>query len=151
PQAIFNRMQEEKVTGLPLVPTMAALILQMKDLAPGTFPHLRYLTNTAAALPPAHIMRLQELFPGTHIYSMYGLTECKRCTYLPPAELARRPGSVGIAIPGTEAYVVDDAGARVPHGGTGELVIRGAHVMKGYWENPEATDRALKPGPFPWE
>ena len=151
PQAIFNRLIEEKVTGLPLVPTMAALILQMKDLRPGAFPHLRYLTNTAATLPPAHIMRLQELFPATRIYSMYGLTECKRCTYLPPAELARRPSSVGIAIPGTEAYVVDDNGARVPHGVTGELVIRGAHVMKGYWENPEATDKALKAGPFPWE
>jgi long-chain acyl-CoA synthetase len=151
PQAIFNRMREEKVTGLPLVPTMAALILQMKDLQPGDLPHLRYLTNTAAALPPAHIMRLQELFPAARLYSMYGLTECKRCTWLPPAELKRRPASVGIAIPGTEAYVVDESGARVTNGGTGELVIRGAHVMKGYWENPEATDRALKPGPFPWE
>ena len=151
PQAIFNRMQEEKVSGLPLVPTMAALILGMKDLQPGAFPHLRYITNTAAALPPAHIMRLQELFPASRLYSMYGLTECKRCTYLPPSELKNRPSSVGIAIPGTEAYVVDDAGARVAPGETGELVIRGAHVMKGYWENPEATDKALKPGPFPWE
>src|SRR5262245_31925180 len=118
PQAIFNRMKEEKATGLPLVPTMAALILGMKDLKPGDFPHLRDLTNTAAALPPAHIMRLQELFPGAKLFSMYGLTECKRCTYLPPAELKNRPGSVGIAIPGTEAYVVDDSGQRVPHGGT---------------------------------
>jgi len=151
PQAIFNRMKEEKVTGLPLVPTMAALILGMKDLKPADFPDLRYLTNTAAALPPAHILRLQELFPAARLYSMYGLTECKRCTYLPPAELKHRPSSVGIAIPGTEAYVVDETGARVPNGGTGELVIRGAHVMKGYWENPEATDKALKPGPFPWE
>jgi long-chain acyl-CoA synthetase len=151
PQAIFNRLTEEKATGFPLVPTMAALILQMKDLQPGAFPHLRYLTNTAAALPPAHILRLQELFPGTRIYSMYGLTECKRCTYLPPSELAKRTSSVGIAIPGTEAYVVDDNGTRVAPGETGELVIRGAHVMKGYWENPEATDKALKPGPFPWE
>jgi long-chain acyl-CoA synthetase len=151
PQAIFNRMKEEKVTGLPLVPTMAALILGMKDLKPGEFPHLRYLTNTAAALPPAHIMRLQELFPTSRIYSMYGLTECKRCTYLPPAELKNRPSSVGIAIPGTEAYVVDDTGNRMKPGETGELVIRGGHVMKGYWENQEATDKALKPGPFPWE
>ena len=74
--------------------------------------------------------------------------------HLSAARRARRagPGSVGIAIPGTEAYVVDDEkGARVAPGVVGELVIRGAHVMKGYWENPEATDRALKPGPFPWE
>ena len=151
PQAIFARMTAERVTGLPLVPTMAALILQMRDLAPGAFPHLRYLTNTAAALPPAHIARLQTLFPTARLYSMYGVTECKRCTYLPPAELTRRPGSVGIAIPGTEAYVVDEHGARVAPGVVGELVIRGAHVMKGYWENPEATARALRPGPFEWE
>ena len=82
---------------------------------------------------------------------MYGLTECKRCTYLPPDELARRPGSVGIAIPGTEVYVVDDDGKQVGPNVTGELVIRGAHVMKGYWENEEATARALKPGPHPGE
>jgi len=151
PAAILDRVRAEKVTGLPLVPTMAAMILQMRDLAPGDLPSLRYLTNTAAALPPAHILRLRELFPHATVFSMYGLTECKRCTYLPPTELDRRPGSVGIAIPDTEAYVVDDAGSRTAPGVIGELVIRGPHVMKGYWENPEATDRALKPGPFPWE
>jgi acyl-CoA synthetase (AMP-forming)/AMP-acid ligase II len=115
------------------------------------FPALRYITNTAAALPPAHIARLQELFPATRIFSMYGLTECKRCTYLPPEELPRRPGSVGIAIPGTEAYVVDEQGRRAPPGAVGELVIRGAHVMKGYWADPQATERVLRAGPFPWE
>jgi long-chain acyl-CoA synthetase len=147
PQVILQKLGAERVTGFPVVPTMAALILQMKDLKPGAFPHLRYITNTAAALPPAHIARLQELFPGSRLFSMYGLTECKRCTYLPPEELARRPGSVGIAIPGTEAYVIDDEGRRVAPGKTGELVIRGPHVMQGYWENPQATDKALRPGP----
>lgn len=151
PQAILNKAAAEKATGLPLVPTMAAILLQMKDLKPGAYPHIRYITNTAAALPPAHIERLQALFPAARLYSMYGVTECKRCTYLPPAELARRPGSVGIAIPGTEAYVVDAAGRPVAPGTVGELVIRGPHVMKGYWEDPAATERALRPGPFAWE
>ena len=151
PAVLLDKLKREKVTGLPLVPTMAAVLLQMKDLAPGLFPGLRYITNTAAALPPSHIARLQELFPATRLFSMYGLTECKRCTYLPPEQLAIRPGSVGIAIPGTEAYVVDDAGLKVPPGVVGELVIRGAHVMKGYWADPQATERALKPGPHPWE
>jgi amino acid adenylation domain-containing protein len=151
PQAILNRIKDERVTGFPLVPTMAALLLQMRDLQPGQFPTLRYITNTAAALPPAHIARLQELFPTTTLFSMYGLTECKRCTYLPPAQLKTRPGSVGIAIPGTEAYVVDDQGQKLPFGSTGELVIRGPHVMKGYWENPKATQQALRPGSLPQE
>ncbi|TCN33295.1 class I adenylate-forming enzyme family protein [Sinorhizobium americanum] len=151
PQAIFERIRTEGVTGFPLVPTMAAMILQMRDLEPGFLPSLRYLSNTAAALPPAHIARLRELFPEARLYSMYGLTECKRCTYLPPDELDRRPGSVGIAIPNTEAFVVDDDGKRVPPGVPGELVIRGPHVMQGYWRNEAATERMLRPGPNPWE
>jgi long-chain acyl-CoA synthetase len=151
PQLAFNRMREERVTGFPIVPTIAALILQMRDLRPDDFPSLRYISNTAAALPPAHILRLQELFPTAQLFSMYGLTECKRCTYLPPSELRIRPSSVGIAIPGTEAYVVDDDGEKVAPDVVGELVIRGPHVMKGYWRNPEATDKALRPGPYPWE
>ncbi|AVT81777.1 class I adenylate-forming enzyme family protein [Rhodopseudomonas palustris] len=151
PQTILQKIDAERVTGFPIVPTMAALLLQMKNLAPGSLPSLRYITNTAAALPVAHVLRLTELFPQARLYSMYGLTECKRCTYLPPEQLAQRPGSVGIAIPGTEAYVVDETGARLPPGEVGELVIRGPHVMKGYWENPEATARALRPGPFAWE
>lgn len=152
PQAIFERIRKEGVTGFPLVPTMAALILQMRELQPGFLPSLRYISNTAAALPPNHIARLRELFPGVRLYSMYGLTECKRCTYLPPEELDRRPGSVGIAIPNTEAFVVGDDGRPVAPGEPGELVIRGPHVMQGYWRNEAATTQMLRPGPdTPWE
>ena len=151
PAAVLEKLRSERATGFPLVPTMAAMLLQMQHLEPGMFPDLRYITNTAAALPKAHIERLRELFPGATLYSMYGLTECKRCTYLPPEQLDLRPESVGIAIPGTEAYVVDDHGERVPPGVVGELVIRGGHVMKGYWADEEATARVLKPGPYPWE
>jgi long-chain acyl-CoA synthetase len=151
PQAIFETMRRERVTGFPLVPTMAAMILQMRDLEPGSFPDLRYVTNTAAALPPAHIAHLRALWPDARIHSMYGMTECKRCTALSPDELDRRPESVGVAIPNTEAYIVDASGARVPHGETGELVIRGPHVMQGYWEDAAATDAVLRPGDHPWE
>jgi long-chain acyl-CoA synthetase len=151
PQAVFDRIRAERVTGFPLVPTMAALILQMRDLAPGFLPSLRYISNTAAGLPPAHIARLRELFPDVRLFSMYGLTECKRCTYLPPEELDRRPGSVGIAIPNTEAFVVDEDGRRLPPGVVGELVIRGPHVMQGYWRNEAATRRMLRPGRHSWE
>ncbi len=151
PRVVLDRMAAEGVTGFPIVPTMAGLILQMKDLSPGFQPSLRYLTNTAAALPPSFISRLRDLFPGARLYSMYGLTECKRCTWLPPEELDRRPTSVGIAIPGTEAFVVREDNVRAAPGEIGELVVRGPHVMKGYWENPEATARALRPGHYPWE
>jgi len=151
PQVVLNKLAQEKVTGLPLVPTIVAILLDLKSLKPGMYPHLRYITNTAAALPPAHIQRLQELFPTTLIFSMYGLTECKRCTYLEPEQLAARPASVGKAIPNSEAWVVNERGQPCKPGDVGELVIRGGHVMQGYWENQEATDRVLRPGRHPWE
>jgi acyl-CoA synthetase (AMP-forming)/AMP-acid ligase II len=83
---------------------------------------------------------------------MYGLTECKRVSYLPPAEIGRRPGSVGKGMPNEEVYLVDGNGGLITEPGvTGELVVRGPNVMQGYWERPEATAEMLRPGLFPWE
>ena len=144
PRAIIETMRREKVTGFPLVPTMATLLLR-QDLKPDWFGPLRYITNAAAALPRPRMQRLRETFPSAKIYSMYGLTECQRASYLPPEEIDRRPDSVGVPIPGTTARVVDDKGRRVPPGVVGELVVAGAHVMAGYWNRPEATRGALRP------
>ena len=82
---------------------------------------------------------------------MYGLTETKRTLYLPPEEIDRRPGSVGIAIPGTEVWVEGEDGRRLGPGEVGELVVRGRHVMRGYWGAPEATAERYRPGPLPGE
>jgi acyl-CoA synthetase (AMP-forming)/AMP-acid ligase II len=121
------------------------------DLAPYDLRSLRYITNTAAALPPSHIAELRKKFPGVTLYSMYGLTETKRTLYLPPEWLDRKPGSVGIAIPGTEVWIEDEQGRRLGPGEVGELVVRGRHVMRGYWEAPEATAARFRPGPIPGE
>jgi amino acid adenylation domain-containing protein len=150
PAAILKRMEQERVTGLPGVPTVFAILLKM-DLSPYDLSHLRYLTNTGAALPPSHIQELREKFPGVTVYSMYGLTETKRTLYLPPEQLDERPGSVGIAIPGTEVWIEDEAGNRLGPGEIGELVARGRHVMRGYWGAPEATAERYRPGSIPGE
>jgi amino acid adenylation domain-containing protein len=145
----LHRLVLSKATVLPLVPTMVALIEPLAarfDLSA-----IRIVTNTAAALSLRQIAVLRDLFASAEIFSMYGLTECHRCTYLPPALLATHPGSVGRAIPNTELWVVDEQGVRHTCGAIGELVIRGSTVMKGYWQNPEQTDRKLKPGPLPGE
>jgi amino acid adenylation domain-containing protein len=150
PEAVLRRVVSEGVTGLPLVPTMSAILLQM-DLTRYDWSRLRYITNTAAALPTEHILKLRRLLPHARLYSMYGLTECKRVSYLPPEQLDRRPNSVGRGMPNEEVYVVDDEGRRVGAGVVGELVVRGANVMRGYWELPEETAKRLKPGPLPGE
>jgi acyl-CoA synthetase (AMP-forming)/AMP-acid ligase II len=82
---------------------------------------------------------------------MYGLTECKRVSYLPPDQLDIRPDSVGKAMPNVEAYVVGEDGRRLPAGEVGELVVRGSNVMRGYWNLPEETEKVLRPGPVPGE
>ncbi len=150
PAAILKKICEEKVTGFPGVPTIFAMLVRM-DLSAFDLSSLRYITNTAAALPPAQVKELQETFPGATIYSMYGLTETKRTLYLPPELLKSKPGSVGIAIPGTEAWIEDAQGNRVGPGVIGELVVRGRHVMRGYWEAPELTAKRYRPGPIPGE
>lgn len=150
PAQILQRMAAERVTGFPGVPTIFAILLQM-DLSQFDLSSLRYISNTAAALPPSHIQELRAKFPGVTLFSMYGLTETKRTLYLPPAELDRRPGSVGIAIPGTEVWLEDEDGNRLGPGMVGELVVRGRHVMRGYWEDPDATSRRYRQGPLPGE
>jgi acyl-CoA synthetase (AMP-forming)/AMP-acid ligase II len=151
PYQIIQKMIQEKVTGFPGVPTIYAILLGLKDLDKLDFSNLRYITNTAAALPPTHIEKLRKTFPHARIYSMYGLTECKRVSYLPPEEIDRHPSSIGRGMPNEEVWVVDENGNRVGPGVVGELVVRGSNVMRGYWGLPEETTRVLKPGKYPGE
>ncbi len=150
PFSVIEKLIQENVTAFPMVPTIAAILLQM-DLAKYGFPDLRYITTAGAALPPSHILRLRALLPHVKIYAMYGQTECTRITYLPPEQAEIRPASVGRGMPNEEVYIVDEQGNRVGPGVIGELVVRGSHVMRGYWEAPEATEKALRPGLLPGE
>jgi len=150
PHAALQRMLDEGVTGFPIVPTISALLLQL-DLSKYQFPRLRYITAAGAALPVAHVTGLRKLFPESKLYLMYGLTECKRVSYLAPEQVDRRPTSVGKAMPNVEVFIVDDEGKALPPGQIGELVVRGSTVMQGYWMLPEETVKVLKPGPVTGE
>ncbi|HQM30221.1 MAG TPA: AMP-binding protein [Syntrophales bacterium] len=151
PYEVLKKMVEEKVTGFPGVPTMFAIMLRMNDLKRYDLKSLRYITNTAAALPLKHIRFLRDTFPQAKIYSMYGLTECKRVSFLPPVELDRRPESVGKCMPNMEGWIMGGNGNRLGPSMVGELVVRGPNVMKGYWGDPDGTDEVLKPGILPGE
>jgi len=151
PAKVAERLERERVTVFPAVPTLFAALLGLPQL--GTFDHraLRLLSNAAAALPEAMVPRIRAAWPQATLFSMYGMTECKRISFLPPDELERRPGSVGRGMPNQEHWLADDAGRRLPHGATGELVVRGSHVMRGYWRRPEETAERLRPGPLEGE
>mgnify|MGYP005812778369 CR=1 FL=1 len=146
PAQVLDAIVAEGVTFLPGVPTLFAALAEM-DLSRWDLGRVRAVTNTAAALHPKHVAALRRIFPAARIFSMYGLTECKRVSYVPPEQLDRKIESVGIPIPNTEVWIVDDDGRRLPPGQVGQLVVRGATVMRGYWEKPEETARKLRPGP----
>lgn len=146
PAAILKTIEAEKVTGLPVVPTIASILRQWEEKG-ARLENIRYVTNTAAALSLTHIETLKRLCPNARLYSMYGLTECKRVCYLPPSLLDQKPLSVGVPMPNMEVFVVGPDGKELPPDEVGELVVRGPHVMRGYWEKPEITAEWLKPSP----
>lgn len=150
PHATLERIVQLGVTGFPIVPTIVAILLQM-DLRKYDLSRLRYLSNTGAAFPIEYIQKLRKLLPDVTIFSMFGLTECKRVSYLPPEEIDRRPGSVGRAMPNCETLILDESGNPLGPHEVGELVVRGSNVMRGYWDAPEETARRLKPGRIPHE
>jgi long-chain acyl-CoA synthetase len=151
PGRVVQLLESERITGFPGVPTVFHVLASLRGLAERELPELRYLTNTAATLPAPTVEWIRRTFPNAKLYSMYGLTECKRATYLPPEQLEARPTSVGIPIPGTEAWIEGEDGAVLGPAEVGELMIRGAHVMQGYWNDPDLTAERLRPGRWPWE
>ena len=151
PVKALEIMERERATVFPGVPTMFSMLMALGNLSQFPLVHLRMITNTAAALPEQHIKEIRSLFPQARLFSMYGLTECKRVTYLPPDQLDTRPTSVGRGMPNEEVYLVDERGTRLPPGSVGELVVRGSHVMRGYWGKPHETAKRLRPGPYPGE
>ncbi|MGH8229209.1 MAG: class I adenylate-forming enzyme family protein [Steroidobacteraceae bacterium] len=151
PAQIYARLQDERVSVFPGVPTIFATLIGAHRHKPLSFTSVTRITNTAAALPDEFVADLREIFPNALIYKMYGLTECKRVSYLEPALIDAKPGSVGRAIPGTEVYLLSENGGSVAPGKVGILHTRGPHVMAGYWNQPDLTDQMLKPGKLPGE
>jgi acyl-CoA synthetase (AMP-forming)/AMP-acid ligase II len=151
PAQVLKRLEDEQVTVFPGVPTVYATLISIHERTPLQFPSVERVTNTAAALPPSFHDPLREIFPNALIFRMYGLTECKRVSYLEPELLEVKPTSVGKAIPGTETLVLDAERRPVKPGETGVLYVRGPHVMVGYWRLPERTAEMLVEGPLPGE
>lgn len=148
-QDILNLLEKEKVTGLPIIPSISALLLGLKKFPLESFRSLRYITNTGAAWPVSHIRRFREMLPGVKLFSMYGLTECKRVSYLPPEMIDEFPDSVGRPMPGLEVAIVDKRGQPVSPGRAGELLVRGPSVMQGYWRDKRLTEKVFRTGKYP--
>jgi len=146
PRDVVRLCAEHGVTGLTCVPPLWIQLVEQQWPEEATR-HLRYFANTGGRMPRTTLDRLRSIFPGAKPYLMYGLTEAFRSTYLDPAEVDRRPDSIGKAIPNAEILVVRPDGSRCDTGEEGELVHRGALVARGYWNDPERTAERFRPVP----
>jgi long-chain acyl-CoA synthetase len=151
PPTIFKKIEQLKPTVFPGVPSIYAMMIAIHKKTGITFDCIKKITNTAAALPSEFISDLKKIFPNALIFKMYGLTECKRVSYLEPELIDIKTGSVGKAIPGTEVFLLSHEGNPVKSGVPGILHVRGPHVMAGYWKNEELSKEMLKPGSIPGE
>lgn len=147
---IVRALADEECTALAGVPTVWALLMGAAPSLPRTpLPHLRYLTNSGGAVPSETVKKIRAMLPHVQLVLMYGLTEAFRSTFLPPAEVDRRPTSMGKAIPETEVFVYDpERGRRCAAGEQGILVHRGPTVSLGYWNRPEESAHALRRNPL---
>nr|AKC92666.1 putative long chain fatty acid-CoA ligase [Amycolatopsis sp. SANK 60206] len=135
-----------RVTGLTCVPPIW-LELASVDWPPEAAAGLRYFASTGGAMPKSTLDGLRRRLPQARPFLMYGLTEAFRSTYLDPAEVDRRPGSIGKAIPNADVRVLRPDGTECGPDEHGELVHRGASVALGYWNSPEATAHRFRPVP----
>ncbi len=144
PRDVVKAVADEAITGLAAVPP---LWMQLTQLAWPPQCSLRYLTNSGGAMPQATSAALRAALPDARLFLMYGLTEAFRSTYLAPDEMARRPDSIGRAIPNAEVLVVRPDGTPCDADEEGELVHRGALVAMGYWNDAARTAERFRPAP----
>ncbi|QDQ96136.1 class I adenylate-forming enzyme family protein [Tomitella fengzijianii] len=143
---VLELIEREDVTHWTGVPTMAHRLLEEGNAAGRDLSSLRSFSLGAAPTPPAMRAALRELLPQatSSMVATYGQTECATAaTIATPAQLAANPRSVGRAAVNTQIRVCDDDGVTVPDGVEGEVCVRGAVVMLGYWDDPEATARTI--------
>ncbi len=144
PADVVRLCTKHSVTGITGVPP---LWIQLAGQAwpAETAARLRYFANTGGRMPKATLDILRQRFPKALPYLMYGLTEAFRSTYLDPAEIDRRPDSIGKAIPNAEILVLRPDGSRCAPGEEGELVHRGPLVAMGYWNDAKRTAERFRP------
>jgi long-chain acyl-CoA synthetase len=144
-EELFSAIEEEESSILIAVPTIFNRLVELADVRLPRRSGLRFCISGGASLPVEVLRRFEDRFHAI-IYEGYGLTECSPVCVENPFGRQTRPGSIGFAIPGFEARIVNDRDEDVLMGAVGELIIRGPGVMKGYLNQPEATAETLRGG-----
>jgi len=148
-QALLGNIARQRVSVLPLVPTMAQAIVAAADSGGPRLDSLRLCVCGSAPLTNELLERFEAL-TGARLFEGYGLTETSPVTHCNPLDGLRKVGTIGVPVPGTDARIVDpdDPARELPEGEVGELAVRGPQVMSGYWQRPEETAAVLRDGWF---
>ena len=147
-QEVLQLVKDNEPALFAGVPTMyMGLHASGVDLKEYGFDKIRIFNSGGAAMPVNLLHALEEK-TGRNIYEGYGLSEASPVTHFNPTFAERRPGSIGVPIPSTDAKIVDveNGENEMPMGESGELIISGPQVMKGYWNMPEETENTLRDG-----
>jgi long-chain acyl-CoA synthetase len=147
PEALFDVIQKYKPSVTCLVPTMLIGLLGHPNFDKLDLSCIKRLPSGSAPLPVEVIKNVKRR-SGALISEGFGLTEASPCTHSNPYQGVQKAGSIGVPYPDTECRIVDlETGEKdMPVGESGELIIRGPQVMKGYWKKPEETAIALRKG-----
>jgi long-chain acyl-CoA synthetase len=149
PQSFCETVERERVSHTVLVPTMINLLTQFPDARKYDLSSLEVLAYGGSPMAPELIQRTRELLPYLKLVQVYGLSETGFLTGLQDQEHTHdRLLSCGRPCPGVDLQVTDESGEQVEAGKPGELVARGANIMRGYWNNPADTALGFRDGSF---
>lgn len=147
PEDFFNHLINDRVTVLPLMPVNIAQMFD-EDLytSPNVelFDSVRTITSSGGNVTERMINDCEQTFRNAKFYSMHGLTEAFRSTYLEPSQIKIRPDSIGKPVPDVELYVIDEDGNECAPREVGELIHRGSYIYRGFWNAPEDTAERFK-------
>jgi len=144
-ESIFKTIENEKITYTAAVPRVFLGMLLQEGAGNFDISSLKYCVTGGSTMPPAYMPQFEKKFK-VRLREGYGLTEASPVCSVARLEMAQKPGSIGVPIPGVEARIVDEADRDLARGEIGELIVRGPNVMKGYYKDPEATAHVIRNG-----
>lgn len=149
PEAVLRMFAEQKISCTLMIPAVIQMLVLAAEAKGLTVKGLATIAFGASPMPAELLKRAQAVFPESDFVHVYGMTEmtCMFCA-LDPAELraGRRLESCGKPFPDAEMKIVDHEGRELPVNEVGEIICRSPQMTSGYWNRPEATDKAIRDG-----
>ncbi|XOB60629.1 AMP-binding protein [Campylobacterota bacterium DY0563] len=147
PGDFFNHLINDKVTVVALMPVTITSMFDEDEHrlpSPELLSNIKTMTSSGGNVTSKMVQKVKKYFTNVDFYSMHGLTEAFRSTYLDPSQINIRPESIGKAIPDVELYVINEEGKECKAREVGELIHRGGYIYKGFWNAPEETSQRFK-------